>query len=192
MSIFDIGFKSFSMEMFYDVNDKSYGSYKVFLQKADNYQVEYLMLISGKGSVNPTQFPKNTFIGIKKLLHEIDLNLDDVEIYLDLLEYIGPKKDRIYRWQSRNNEFFDTLEQVEINENETLRLFIYSYYKDKWSTLIDSTLNNQEKINLIARVFAESYLDNYMIDDLTERFKKSLSKVKKDNQQLTNYLLNMH
>ena len=30
MSIFDIGFKSFSMEMFYDVNDKSYGSYKVF------------------------------------------------------------------------------------------------------------------------------------------------------------------
>jgi hypothetical protein len=122
----------------------------------------------------------------------MDLNLDDVEIYLDLLEYIGPKKDRIYRWQSRNNEFFDTLEQVEINENETLRLFIYSYYKDKWSTLIDSTLNNQEKINLIARVFAESYLDNYMIDDLTERFKKSLSKVKKDNQQLTNYLLNMH
>ncbi|MFY9394935.1 MAG: hypothetical protein WAP36_09635 [Halanaerobiales bacterium] len=192
MSIFDIGFKSFSMEMFYDVNDKSYGSYKVFLQKVDNYQVEYLMLISGKGSVNPTQFPKNTFIGIKKLLHEMDLNLDDVEIYLDLLEYIGPKKDRIYRWQSRNNEFFDTLEQVEINENETLRLFIYSYYKDKWSTLIDSTLNNQEKINLIARVFAESYLDNYMIDDLTERFKKSLSKVKKDNQQLTNYLLNMH
>lgn len=192
MSIFDIGFKSFSMEMFYDVNDKSYGSYKVFLQKVDNYQVEYLMLISGKGSVNPTQFPKNIFIGIKKLLHEMDLNLDDVEIYLDLLEYIGPKKDRIYRWQSRNNEFFDTLEQVEINENETLRLFIYSYYKDKWSTLIDSTLNNQEKINLIARVFAESYLDNYMIDDLTERFKKSLSKVKKDNQQLTNYLLNMH
>lgn len=192
MSIFDIGFKSFSMEMFYDVNDKSHGSYKVFLQKVDNYQVEYLMLISGKGSVNPTQFPKNTFIGIKKLLHEMDLNLDDVEIYLDLLEYIGPKKDRIYRWQSRNNEFFDTLEQVEINENETLRLFIYSYYKDKWSTLIDSTLNNQEKINLIARVFAESYLDNYMIDDLTERFKKSLSKVKKDNQQLTNYLLNMH
>jgi len=192
MSIFDIGLKSFSVDIFYDENNKSCGSYKVFFQKVDHYQVEYLLLISGKGSVNPTQYPKNTFIGVKKLLCQMDLNLNNVEIYLDLLEYVGPKKDRIYRWQSKNDEFFDTLEQVNISKNETIKYFIYSYYKDKWSTLIDSTLNNQEKINLIARIFAESYLDNYMIDDLTERFNKSLSKVKSDNQQLTNFLLNMH
>lgn len=189
MSIFNLGLKSYSLDIYYDEKDTSLGSYKVFMQKVDHYQVEYLILISGKGTINPTQYPKNTFLGIKNVIHEMDLTFDDVEIYLDLLEYVGPKKDRIYRWKSSNNEFFDTLEQVDVNENETVKIFIYSYYKDKWSTLVDSTLNNQEKINLIARIFAESYLDNYMIDDLTLRFNKSLSKVKNDKQQLSNFLL---
>jgi len=121
------------------------------------------------------------------VLNGLNIDINKVEIYVDLLEYVGMKNNRIYKWESSNGQYFDKVEQLSFRDNKVLSKFFYCYYKDKWSTLINSTLNQREKMDIVARVFAESFLDDYLIQELTNKFHTKLIEVSQKDSDLIDY-----
>lgn len=179
--------KSLCFELLYNPEDEQEGSFKVYLQKVKNYKNRVIILVYGKGNASPTQHPEQTYRALTSMLNEINLSIDEAEVYVDLLEYVGIKDNRIYKWESTNKSYFDKVEQIHLDNNKVLSNFFYSYYKDKWSTLINSTLNQREKIDIFARIFSESFLDEYLIQELTNKFHNKLVEVSDKNENLVDY-----
>ncbi|EGD46754.1 hypothetical protein Cpap_1293 [Ruminiclostridium papyrosolvens DSM 2782] len=179
--------KSLSFELLYNPDDEQQGSFKVYLQKVKSYKKHAIILVYGKGNVSPAQYPEQTYKSLKQMLNEISINMDETEVYVDLLEYVGIKDNRIYKWESSNCSYFDKVEQINFDNNKVLSDFFYGYYKDKWSTLISSTLNQREKIDIFARIFSESFLDEYLIQELTNKFHNKLIEVSDKNENLVEY-----
>lgn len=179
--------KAITLELFYDTEDQCQGSFKLYIQRVHNYIKNFLVLVYGKGNISPAQYPKQTYETIKSALRDLTIDIKKVDIYVDLLEYVGMKDNRIYKWISSNDQYFDKVEQVNISNDKVLSNFFYCYYKDKWSTLINSTLNQKEKIDIVARVFAESFLDNYLIEELTNKFHSKLIEVSQKDSDLIDF-----
>lgn len=179
--------KALSLELFYNSDDQSIGSFKIYIQNVQNYVKDIIVLVYGKGNISPAQYPQHTYEAIINVLKDFNIDINNAEVYVDLLEYVGIKDNRIYKWESSNGVYFDKVEQINSLDNKVLNDFFYNYYIDKWSTLINSTLNQKEKMDIVARVFAESFLDDYLIQELTSKFHNKLVEVSNIDSNLIDY-----
>lgn len=164
---------SLSAELPYDPEDFSQGSYKVFLKlNAD----KSFVLISSKGFVNPTQYPLETYKGLKSYLKLYNLDIKRMRIFLDLFEYVGNGKNCIYEWESSNEQYFDKLQLVDLLIEEEVAILINQYYKDKWSAFMDSMLSTKDKVELLSNFFVTEFMDDHLKNDVIERFSNMINK----------------
>jgi len=164
---------SLSAELPYDPEDLSQGSYKVFLKL--NAEKTFV-LISSKGFVNPTQYPQETYRGLKSYLNLYNLDINRLRIFLDLFEYVGNGKNHIYQWESSNEQYFDKLQLVDLLIDKDVSNLVNQFYKDKWSAFMNSMLSTKDKVELLSNFFVTELMDDHLKNDVIERFSNMLNK----------------
>ncbi|CAA7599585.1 Hypothetical protein DEACI_0211 [Acididesulfobacillus acetoxydans] len=63
---------------------------------------------------------------------------------------------------------------MNLDEDHKVISIVDDYYRDKWSTFVNSMLSNKEKVEILASLFAEDLVDEYARKDIAGRFYDSL------------------
>lgn len=103
--------------------------------KVDNYRKPYVVVVVALPIISPMNYPLETFLLLEELIRTYQINLDDVDVYLDFRERYGLKNGQFQQWfftpyeNTVKDTFGPSLEEDEVPL--PLKLICDRYYKDR-------------------------------------------------------------
>lgn len=160
----------------YAGNDGKKNGFKIFLNYSNHLVI---VVVSPVGRINPRTKALEIYNTIKKLLISLDMTSYPRKIFLDLLAIKGLSNSNIVQWSfSEVND--NVIDEVNIVDNNLLddqeSIILENYYEGQFTILSNSTLNDKQKIEIIAHHLAPNYYDTFMLDNLMKYFKIFLNK----------------
>lgn len=167
--------------------------FKLYIKRSKENTSLCYFIVSPVGIVSPRAKAREIYHTLVNTAKNLDVNWNDIVIFLDLLEINGVEKKHLYRWIFNEQKENIQDEIKEISElSEERKEIISTYYNEKFSTLTTSALNNKQKAEISAYALAENCHDEFSSENIAKNFKlflKNAVKRKKTLRTTLNKLL---
>ncbi|MEZ2658588.1 hypothetical protein [Aneurinibacillus aneurinilyticus] len=153
--------------------------FKLFIKKLDNTDTndQFLFIVYPTGGVNPRAKAAEIYRTMLSIANSMHINWSTARIILDLLEVMGIEKNHLFEWKfnETNGKVHDEIKVIK-DLSPGIARTMTMYYNDKFSTLIKSSLNNQQKTEIVAYALAEKCYDDFSAENIAKNFKIYLKK----------------
>lgn len=161
--------RSMTVEISYPNPDTISDSFRVYLCKSTKGKWLSTILLVSRGDANPINYFSDTYSGLAEFLSDEGLDITELTIYVDLMEYYGLNSQFLYRWDIKNitkpiRSQIETVNPSQLSEID--KLVLDSYYSNKWSIFTESCLTNEDKVHLLANALANTVYDDYEVESV--------------------------
>jgi hypothetical protein len=149
--------------------------FKLYIKKSEENTSSCYFIITPVGIVSPRTKAREIYPTLVNVAKSLEINWKDIVIVLDLLEINGIEKKHLYKWV-----FSETKEKIQDEIKEISELssewekVISTYYNEKFSMLMNSALNNKQKVEISAYALAENCYDEFSAENIAKNFKHIL------------------
>lgn len=163
--------------------------FKLHVKKGKNEDSPYFFIVAPIGVLSPRSKAREIFFTLDNIANTHHIDLEKAEILLDLVEINGIDKEHLFKWifTPKNENMHDEIKEIEDVSLEWKEI-ITTYYKEKYSILWDSSLNNKQKVDIAAYAIAENCYDEFSAENIARNFKTTLKNAVKRKKTLFSVL----